>query len=228
MGYYGKLELKLRAREFRKKGESYNKIVKILNIPKTTVSDWCHDIELTQNQLLKLYKNRTNGALKGSIIAAKHKQDRRIKETEELFLQGKKEIKNLSRRDRFIAGIAFYASEGTKIDKGCSLANSDPFIIKFMVNWFKEFGKVSKDKFHAALWLHEGLNEGRAKKYWSNLTEIPITRFYKTYIAKNKPTSPKIRKNIHEHGVFSFYVHDVKLYRKIRGWIGGVLSASIV
>ncbi len=209
-------------------GKSYGEIIRTLKLSKSTVSDWCHDVRLTKSQLNHLYKSKKSGGLKGSAIAAKNKQEKRIKETEELFIQGQKEIGTLSKRDRFLAGIAFYASEGTKSDKGCSFANSDPAIIKFMVDWFCEFGHVPKNKFYGAIWLHEGLSESKAKKFWSMLTKIPSDHFYKTYIALNKPESKKIRKNIHQNGVFSLYVSDVVLYRKIRGWIGGVLAGSMV
>lgn len=228
MGYYGRPELKLQAREMRSLGKSYGEIIQTLKLSKSTVSDWCHDVRLTKSQLRHLYKSKKSGGLKGSAIAAKNKQEKRIKETKELFFQGKKEIGALSKRDKFLAGIAFYASEGTKTDKGCSFANADPFIIKFMVHWFREFGHVPKKKFHGAIWLHEGLDEDKAKKYWSKLAGIPVGNFYKTYIAQNKKDSKKIRKNIHEYGVFSFYVNDVALYRKIRGWIGGILQTSMV
>ncbi|KKW12940.1 MAG: hypothetical protein UY48_C0007G0029, partial [Candidatus Gottesmanbacteria bacterium GW2011_GWB1_49_7] len=180
MGYYGRLELKLQARKLRSQGVSYLEIMKRLKLPKSTVSDWCSDVVLTKAQLLKLYKNKTSGALKGSIIAAKRKQAARILQTKKLFSEGKKEINTLSKRDRFIAGIAFYASEGTKTDKGCSFANSDPAIIRFMVRWFREFGHVPSDKFRGAIWLHEGLNEKKAKEYWSKVAGIPLEHFYKT------------------------------------------------
>lgn len=212
----------------RSLGKSYGEIIRTLKLSKSTVSDWCHDVHLTKSQLNHLYKSKKSGALKGSIIAAKNKQEKRIRETEELFFQGKKDIGMLSKRDRFLAGIAFYASEGTKSDKGCSFANADPSIIKFMVQWFREFGQVPQKKFHGAIWLHEGLDEDKAKRFWSKLTRISLDHFYKTYIALNKTNSKKIRKNIHEYGVFSFYVSDVILYRKIRGWIGGVLARSMV
>lgn len=228
MGYYGRLKLKLHARKMRGKGISYLEIMRVLHIPKSTVSDWCHDVHLTKNQLHKLYKSKKAGALKGSIIAARHKQEKRIQETKELFIQGKKEIGTLSKRDKFLAGIAFYASEGTKSGQGCIFANADPKIIKFMVDWFRQFGHVPRKKFYGAIWLHEGLDENKSKRFWSKLTRIPLDHFYKTYIAENKTKSKKIRKNIHTHGVFSFYVSDVVLYRKIRGWIGGVLTRSMV
>ena len=64
-----------------------------------------------------------------------------------MFKKGFQEIGKLTKRERLVIGVALYAVEGTKIDKGCCLSNSDPKIIKFMVYWFQEFGNVSKEKF---------------------------------------------------------------------------------
>jgi len=223
MGYYGQLVLKQEAQKMRGKGISYNKIVSKLHIPKSTVSDWCKDVKLTEKQINKLYAAKKQGAIKGSFIAAKRKQDKRIFQTREMFKKGFQEIGKLTKRERLVIGIALYAAEGTKIDKGCCLSNSDPKVIKFMVHWFQEFGNVSKEKFRGAIWLHEGLNEAKAKQFWSEVTDIPLSQFYKTYRAKDKKFSKKIRKNIHEYGIFSFYVNDTNLLRKIMGWIGGIL-----
>jgi len=224
MGYYGRLELKLKAQEMRRGGRSYNEIIVALELPKATVSDWCKDIRLTKSQLLKLYQSKKAGALKGSIIAANRKKANRIHETEVLYRQGIKEVGKLTKRNRFIAGIALYAAEGTKGGKSCAFANSDPSIIKFMVDWFKEFGNLEVKKFRAALWLHDNLDEGKAKLYWSRLTRIPAANFYKTYFVKNKNTSKKIRKNLHLYGVITIYVSNVLLIRKLMGWIGGILQ----
>ncbi len=224
MGYYGRLDLKLKARKMREQGKSYLEIMRILRLPKSTVSDWCRDVPLSQIQLLALYKSKKSGGLKGSIIAAKKKQQLRLQETKKIYLKAMKSVGKLTKRERFIAGIAFYAAEGTKIDKGCSFANSDPAIIKFMIDWFREFGKVPNEKFRGAIWLHEDLNEIKAKQFWSKLTAIPQSQFYKTYIAFKKLNSKKIRKHVHEYGVFSFIVNDVVLVRTIMGWIGGILQ----
>lgn len=208
----------------RKQGKSYLEIMRILHLSKSTVSDWCRDVLLSQSQLLALYKSKKSGGLKGSIIAAKKKQQLRIQETERIYKEAMKSVGKLSKRERFVTGIAFYAAEGTKIDKGCSFSNSNPSIVKFMIDWFREFGKVPNRKFRGAIWLHEGLNEKKAKQFWSKLTGIPVTQFYKTYIAINKVNSRKIRKHVHSYGVFSFIVNDVILIRTIMGWIGGILQ----
>lgn len=224
MGYYGKIDQKLKAQQMRKEGKSYTEILQILRISKSTVSQWCKDIELTQEQLEKLYSSKKAGALRGSIIAAKNKQQKSLLSSEIKYEEGIREVGLLSQRDRFMAGIAFYISEGTKVNKTVCFTNSDPLMVKFMVEWFQEFGHVPLLKFRGAIWIHSGLNEKRAKEYWSSLTGIPLSNFYKSYIAERKDKSRKIRKQLHEFGVFSFYIGDVMLLRKIMGWGGGILK----
>jgi len=226
MGYYGRLELKKRARLLRKSGKSYNKIVSVLHLSKSTISDWCKDIPLTQSQIRQLLSDKKSGAHKGSLIAAANKKKIRLEQTTRLFAEGMREVGILSKRDRFISGVAFYSSEGTKTDNGCAFANSDPKMIAFMISWFKEFGNVSIDKFHAAIWIHENKNESKAKRFWSKTTRIPQKNFYKSYITENKIKSKKIRKNIHEFGVCTIYVSNAPLQRKLMGWIGGVLQKA--
>ncbi len=228
MGYYGNLELKQRARTLRKAGKSYNEIMLALKLPKATVSDWCKDVPLSTKQLSKLYTNKTTGALKGSIIAAQRKMALRIQLTKTLFEKGVREVGKLTKRDRFIAGIAYYSAEGTKTDNGCAFANSDPAVIRFMVDWFREFGGLPPDKFHGALWIHRNQDEPAARSFWSSLTEIPKTHFYKSYIVENKGKSKKIRKQLHNYGVFSLYISSTALQRKIMGWIGGILQKPMV
>jgi len=222
MGYYGFLEKKIKAQSLRKKGLSYGEIQNIIDVSKSTLSGWCRDIFLSEKQLNRILENKLKGAARGRIIGAKKQQKKRLNQTREMLTEGKKEVGVLSRRDRFLAGIALYVAEGTKKDKVCCFANSDPALIKFMASWFREFCEIPEDKLRGAIWLHEGLNEKKAKEYWSNLIKIPISQFHKTYIAENKIKSKKIRKNIHQHGVFSIRFSDAKIHRKIMGWIAGV------
>lgn len=228
MGYYGHLELKQKAQELRRQGKSYMEIVQTLQIPKSTVSCWCKDIPLTKRQVKRLYVNKKTGALRGSYIAAQNKKNARQQQRKNLYKMGIKQVGKMSKRDRFITGIALYAAEGTKTDKGCAFSNSDPSIIEFMVRWFRDFLAVPNEKFHAAIWLHEKRSEKQAIKYWSCLTHIQPINFYKTYIAENKINSRKIRKHIHEYGVFTFYVSDVVLIRRMMGFIGGILDRPMV
>lgn len=151
MGYFGNLEAKIRAQKLRGKGLSYKEIQKIIYIPKSTLSDWCRNIALTEKQALRLFKNKLKGSAKGKIIGAKRQQAKRIREIKKLFKEGKKEVGRISKRDRFIAGISLYIAEGTKADKAVNFSNSDPKLVKFMSNWFQEFCQIPKERVRGAI-----------------------------------------------------------------------------
>lgn len=225
MGYVGKLNLKLKAQTLRRQGLSYGAIFSKVRVSKDTLSRWCRDIVLTKDQQIQLTRNKVFGQTKGSLIAAENKRKARIARTKSIFRRAKEELGSLSKRDRFIMGIALYAAEGSKGAGGFS--NSDPHIIRFMMKWFREFCKVPLSKFRGAIWLHEGLSERKAKKFWSTLTGIPEYQFHKTYIAENKKNSRKIRKNIHQFGVFAIRFTDAERQRRIMGWISALFYGRI-
>lgn len=222
MGYAGKLDLKLKARILRKKGFSIREIQKNLKVSKSSVSLWVRDIRLSSKQLKKLYLNKKTGALKGSIIGAKKKQKEREDLTYRLIADGEREVGKISKRDRFIAGIALYFAEGDKSDGHISFCNTDPNAVKFMVNWIREFLNPSEKKLRGALYIHDNLNEKKAKRYWSKLTGIPLAQFTKSYIAKNN--TGRLRKKKYIYGVFRVNISSTTLHRKLRGWINRVLE----
>jgi hypothetical protein len=228
MGYFGKIEDKYRAQELRRKGLSYKEILQIISVSKSTISLWCKDIKLTEKQKIRLLNKKQFGQKKGSLVAAENKREARIKRTKNIKDLAKKDVGRIINRDKFIAGIALYAAEGTKRDGRAAFANSDPQLIKFMTNWFMNIAKVPKEKMRGAIWLHEGLNEAKSKKFWSDLTGISKNQFHKTYIAKVKNGSKKIRKNIHQYGVFTVRFSDSSIHRKIMGWISAIFDDKIV
>lgn len=228
MGYAGKLEEKSLALKLRRKGLSYNEIRKAVPVSKSTLSLWCRDIILTPNQMEKLQKRRLSGTERGRIIGAKKQQQERIKKTKKLLNQGKNEVDLLNKRDRFIAGIGLYLGDGYKGDKGVGFSNSNSRIIQFMMSWFREFCNIPEEKFRGQIWIHDNLNEPQAKIFWSKTTGIPTKQFTKSYIAKNKTNSRKIRKKLHEHGIFAIRIHKSNLQRKILGWMVGILGEPLI
>lgn len=227
MGYFGKIEDKLLAQKLRRHGLSYGEILEKVNVSKDTISRWCRDISLTEKQKKRLLNNKRFGQKKGSLIAAENKRKARFERIKWHKKEAKKDIGYLSDRDKFIAGIALYTGEGQKTDRQVGFANSDPKLIKFMMEWFLKFLKISLTRMRGAIWLHEGLSEKKAKKFWSNLTGIPLNQFHKTYIAKVKNNSKKIRKNIHKFGVFSIRFSDSDKHRRLMGWIYAIIDGKI-
>jgi len=224
MGYAGKLELKLKAKSLRKKGLSIKEIQKELKVSKSSVSLWVRDIQLSRKQLERLYLNKKTGALRGSIIGAKKKQRKREELTRRLITEGKEEVGDISSRDRFIAGIAMYFADGSKSDGHVSFCNTNPDAIRFMANWIREFCSPPEEKLRGALYIHDDLNEKKAKKYWSELTRIPLAQFTKSYIVKNNLN--RLRKKKHIYGVFRVSVSSTDIHRKLMGWINKILETK--
>lgn len=228
MGYFGRIEDKIHAQNLRRKGLSYREILQTVSVSKSTISKWCKDIELTEKQKSRLLQKKKFGQRKGSLVAADNKRRARIVRTEKIIEEARKTLGKLDNRDKFVTGIALYAAEGNKSDGKAGFSNADPKLIKFMMDWFLTFAKVPKEKMRGAIWLHEGLSEKNSKKFWSDLVSLPSNQFHKTYIAKVKSNSKKVRKNIHQYGVFQIRFSDSAIHRKIIGWISAVFDAKMV
>ena len=132
----------------------------------------------------------------------------------------------LSARDEFIAGVALYLGEGTKGDKLFEFTNADQRVIQFVAHWLRRFFEIDESRLQGAIWIHEGLDQEEARQFWSKVSGIPASQFQKTYVAKNKPQSRKIRKNIHPYGVFSIRYSDCMVVRRIMGQIAGLLQGA--
>lgn len=222
MSYAGKLDLKLKARKLRKQGLSIKEIQKRLKVSRSSVSLWVRDVKLTKAQLEKLYLNKRTGQLRGCIIAARNKIKAREELTKKLAIDGIREVGRVSRRDKFIAGIAMYFAEGEKSCEHVAFSNSDPRAVKFMMEWFRSFCKVPDEKFRCSLYIHDNLNIEEAKKFWIKLTRVPLSQFRKSYIVKNNPNRFRKTKNL--YGVLRVNTSNVNLHRKIMGWISALLK----
>ncbi len=226
MGYTGKTEDKLRVQNLRKQGYSYNEILQHVSVSKDTISRWCRDIILTEEQTERLLDNKQFGQHKGSLIAAENKRKKRVEAIKRMRVLGRNDIGELNGRDSFIIGVALYAAEGVKMDRKVAFTNADPLLIKFMADWFIKHIHVPKERFRGRIWLHNNLDEVIAKEFWSKLTGIPLSQFHKTYLVEAKK-SKKIRKNLHANGVFSIVINDATIHRKIMGWIYAMFDARI-
>jgi hypothetical protein len=227
MGYAGKLKDRQRVISLRKKGLSFTEILTKVSVSKDSISRWCRNIQLSDKQYERLVNKKIFGQKKGSIIASANKRKARLEQTRLIFKEARNELGKFSKRDRFIAGIALYAGEGNKSESAGGFSNSNPLFIKFMIKWFREFSRLSESKYRGLIWLHKGLNENNARNYWSKLTNIPINQFNKTYrVTADKKNN--LRKNIHEYGVFSIRFSDVRVQRKLLGWICALFPDKII
>lgn len=221
-------EIKEKVRNLRKEGLTYREIRKTFPLAKSTVSDWCKDIELTEEQKKKIGERQKEGARYASRIkGANTNALKRQKEIKLIKALARKEIKrNLTKMEFRIAGAMLYWGEGRK-SGSVEITNSDPKLIAFMMKWFREVCHISNKNFRAMLHLHSGQNELEMKKYWSGITGIPLEQFGKSFV---KPEGSGYRKNILYNGTIKIRVCGSKigdLMYRILAWVEEIYFRSV-
>ena len=138
---------RLLARELRRRGESIREIAQKVSIARSTVSLWCRDIVLTNDQLEALVERDRLGGARGRMVAAelaKKRKNERVSFNEKV---GFERIGKISNRELFLIGIALYWAEGSKglRSERFVFVNSDPKMIVIMIRWLRECLHVSDE-----------------------------------------------------------------------------------
>lgn len=221
-----KFNLKIKARKLREKGESIRDIAKLLKVSKDSVSIWCRDINLSNEQVTHLLERKRNKLRLGQINGAMSNKNKRLKKIEFYKIEGSRYFKKVPDKEFFIAGLALYIGEGSKKDGWVSINNSDPRVMKFMLRWLYKFFSVSADGCSLSIIINE-INRDREKivrRYWSTYLKVPLTQFRGTTFIKS--AQKKVYDNYDNHyGVLRIRVlKSREMYYKIMGLIGGLLE----
>ncbi len=209
----GSLTLKSRATNLRKRGLSFRYIENKLNIPRSTLSYWLKDIKLSKKQREKLFDNWKNGLINARKKASQwhiddgNRRRRAIKKDIEKFTSNLKIGKKIGE----LLMAMFYLAEGGKTENSFVVANSNPTILKGIINLQRYLYKLDETKFRCALHLRKDQNEEELKKFWSNILNIPEPQFIKTQFDKRT-----IKKTYdHYKGVCVLIYYDMALQRRI-------------
>lgn len=211
-------EFKARAIKLRKRGLSYNEIRKQIPVAKSTLSLWLKDVPLKEEHRQKLYSKKIHYLSYGS----QSQKERRLREVDEIVKKAKDEIQlPISMESYRLCGATLYWAEGSK-GRGLEITNSDPYLILFMVNWFKKIFDIDPTSLKVHLNIHAEQNEMEIKKFWSNLCNIPLKNFCKTFI---KPKSKGYKKNNLYYGTIKIRVlKSTDMRIRIFGWIQKMLE----
>lgn len=211
-------KLKSAAIKLRKQGNSYREISKKLDISKSTLSYWLKDVKLKPVHQRRLYTKQVRILSKGP----KSQKERRAREVKLLVDQAKGSINLPLDGEVFrFFGVGLYWAEGAK-GKMMQITNSDPHLILFMVRWLEKVFSVKPNKLRVYLNLYPQQDEAKIKKFWSDLTDIPLVNFGKTFI---KPISKNFKKNNLYFGTVRIYVpRSTDLKYKMLGWLEALLQ----
>ena len=215
-------EYKIQAIKLRKKGLSYSEILNNIPVAKSTLALWLYSVGLSKKQKQRLTDKKLASALRG----AARKKEIRIKNTQTIFQEAAKDIKNISQKELFLMGVALYWAEGSKqkdnnISARVRFSNSDPRMIKLFLLWLNKICDVKFSDVRCDLYIHEKANIINVKSFWEKKINLPIQSIY---YKKAKVTK---RKNIGDNyfGLVSISVkQSTNLNRKINGWIESICN----
>lgn len=223
-----KLKEKGKAIKLRKKGLSYNEILRKVPVAKSTLSLWLRSVGLSKRQKQRLTEKKL-AAIKRGWEACRRK---RIIITEKIKNEAKREIGKLSKRDLWLIGTALYWAEGAKEkSRGArvDLGNSDPNLIKIFLRWIQKVCEVPRKDIHFRIYLHEtSANRLReVQKYWAEVTGFPINNFQKVTWKKHKINTRRKNTGKNYYGLLEVRIRkSTDLNRKIAGWIEGIYKKN--
>ena len=217
-----KIDAQMQAKKLRAQGVSIGAIASVLEVSKSSVSLWVRDIKITKQQDIRLRslpftteaieKRRTSRLLNEEVKRAK------------VINQACEEIDRISDRELWLMGIMLYWAEGGKTQRMVRFSNGDPKMIKIMMLFFRKICLVPEEKFRGYIHIHSHLDHKMAERYWSEISNIPTKKFFKTYRKESKVNDSS--KNSLPYGVMDIYVLETKLFFRISGWASGIFEKA--
>ena len=207
---------KNKAISLRKNGKTYGEITKILNkpIPKSTLSLWFKNITLSAKQKKRITKSvilKLAISRKKSLATNKKKRGDYLKSVENRIGHLRHTIKN-----KDVAKIALamlYLGEGTKKGSSLIFGNSNPVIIKLFTKLLRYCYNINENKFRCTLQCRADQNIKDLEKFWSEITNIPLSQFYKAQI--DPRTIGKPSKKLDYKGVCRIDYFSADLFNEI-------------
>lgn len=114
--------------------------------------------------------------------------------------------------DLYLLGLALYWGEGAKSGNTVAITNSDPSLILTFLDFLNRICKVDHKRLHILIHHHEDQKEEELIKYWSKLTKIDRSQFYKSTL--HRKISKGSTKSL-EFGTISLRYADSLLLRDI-------------
>ena len=155
-----------------------------MKIPKSTLSGWAKDIELSNKQKERIKQKIIDSGKIGRplAVAANH---RKIEQWKEGVRNSVKHFENISLKNpklgKLVCGL-LYLCEGSKYPSTRCLVfgNSDPWIIRCFINLLRNSFNIDEEKLRCRIMYRYDQNLKELNEYWSNVTRIPLHNFYKS------------------------------------------------
>ncbi|MDP1884108.1 MAG: hypothetical protein Q8L10_01960 [Candidatus Moranbacteria bacterium] len=209
--------------QLRKKGLTYNEILKKIPVAKSTLSVWFKNIGIARPQAQRLTRQRELAQIKASEAC----RNIRIAKEQDIIESAKKEIESISEKELKLIGTILYWAEGSKqkkhnVSQRVSFGNYDPKMVLLFDRWLRKICCLNTEDLIYCIYIHRTANKEKVRLFWEKLLKVKIKKIY------FKNHSPKTnRRNVDKdyNGLLRIDVsRSTDLNRKISGWILGIIE----
>ena len=201
--------LRQKSIQLRRRGYSLAEISQRVKVAPSTVSLWVRHIVMNTAARRRLRQRSIMGRLKGAQTQARGRDDllARLEQQARSDLQ----MVPISRAFQKLLCTLLLRCEGEKTTSHVVFINSDPSLIEVFLQSLREAFTIDEKKFRVSLHLHGYHKERQERGFWSQLTKIPASQFYKVY---KKPNTGK-SKHLGYHGCVSIRYYDHTIAKEL-------------
>lgn len=215
---HAKREVKEKARQMRREGESVNRIAKSLGVSLSSVSIWVRDIELSTSQrefLVERQKEFVSQLNREGKGGSQLNRQNAIQQRAAYQQEGREH----ARRHDVLheMGCMLYWAEGAKQRNSIVFVNSDANMLMIFMRFLRQCLNVSSEMIRLKLHCHtDDLQQQRViKQYWLDLFHLEQDCFGKVMVIQGGET----RSTRHENGLCTIEISSTRLAMHIYGAI---------
>lgn len=182
-------------------------------VPRSTLSGWFKEVELTEEQRTRLMKNSLDGWKRAREIAVITHNAQKAKRIADAKISAQETLSKID-IDNSVLDLAFamlYLGEGAK-NGSTSIANSDPKVLRFVLYVLKNNYGVTSDSIRCDLHLRMDQDDTKLRLYWSEQLKLPLSCF--KYTAFDKRSEGK-KTFDHYKGVCVVSCGNIAIQRKV-------------
>ncbi|MDP3901197.1 MAG: hypothetical protein Q8Q38_02570 [bacterium] len=220
-------ELKEAAVGLRKRGLSIGKIERRLGIPRSTLSGWFKNIELSPPQKEKLQRDWKNALVKARKKASVWHSAQKQKRLEHAENEARQTLRNIEASNPSTLELALsllYFGEGSKKNCETALGSSDPTILKFFLACMQNLYGLDPKRLRYELYLRADQSPQKIKMLWARELDVPSACFKQINIDKRTNGSKTYP---HYHGVCNIRCGNVAIQRKLM-YLSKLYCAQII
>lgn len=175
---------KVTAEKLRRKGYLYSEIAKELGVSKSSAHLWTKGLVLTDGEKILVSKKlaisqRDKISNLRLLNKARYTEQSAIVQKEVAETLTKTQIN--TNHKKLLCAVLFWCEGGKDVSSGVRFMNSDPLMIETFLTLLRDAFEIKEEKLRALVHLHSYHNSQKQLHYWSKVTKIPITQFYKPY-----------------------------------------------